>query len=122
MVLGKIAFFFLPPVTKTGEGEGGAGGAWPEARGPRRRPGVGEKREGVQGSRFPHLLRAEAVYGGSTTAAGRGGRGGGVARRGRGLAAAGELEEVEGGLPLPSPRAERQRGALATRAGGRRAG
>ncbi|XP_039815220.1 basic proline-rich protein-like [Panicum virgatum] len=35
-----------------------------------------------------------------------------------GLAAADELEEVEGVLPLPSPRAERQRGGLTTAAGG----
>ena len=45
-----------------------------------------------------------------------GGHGGGAARLGTGLAAAEELEEVEGILPLPSPQAERQRGGLATAA------
>jgi len=47
-----------------------------------------------------------------------GGHGGGAARLGTGLAAADELEEVEGVLPLPSPQAERQRGGLATAASG----
>ena len=47
-------------------------------------------------------------------------RGGGAVAPGRGLAAAYELEDVEGVLPLPSPRAERQRGGLATAAGGGR--
>ena len=89
-------------------------------------PGEKGKREGRPRGidSPPHLERGWGVVACPwwCAVAGGDGRGGSVARRGRGLAAADELEEVEGVLPLPSPRAEGQRGGLATRAGGRRAG
>ena len=117
----------LPPLS-TGKQRRGAQGRRRLAGGLRGSSAPGErgKRKGRprEIDSPPHLERGwgVAVWPRWCAAAGGDGRGGGVARLGRGLAAADELEKVDGVLPLPSPRAEGQRGGLATRAGGRRAG
>ena len=113
----------LPPLS-TGKQRRGrrGGGAWLAAFRFRRRSGRGGKGRGGRGGidSPPHLERGWGVAAWPLWCmpAGGDGRGSSVARRGRGLAAADELEEVEGVLPLPSPQAERQRGVLATAASG----
>ena len=98
----------LPPLS-TGKQRRGAQGRRCLAGGLRGSSAPGERGKGKGRPREidspPHLERGWGVAAWPLwfVAAGGDGHGSSVARRGRGLAAAVELEEVEGVLPLPSP-------------------